>query len=98
MDIHHDGSPLVVSARRPDVQGQAVLAGLPSIDGGSIPEACALERSWPELCCIEHTRPGVEWLRREKPTVTDWGMREWNALPDGDGPLFKALYLSSVCF
>src|SRR5690242_6459191 len=48
MEIHHDWSFLLVSAWRPDVEAQAVLADGYSISGRSIP-SCALERSWSEL-------------------------------------------------
>src|SRR5262249_15452433 len=97
MDIHHDGSFLPVSARRPDVQAQAVLAGGMPIDGGSTPSTCALERSWSKLSCIEHTGPGVQRPRWEKTTVCAGRAREWNAFPDRDGSLFKALYMSKGC-
>src|SRR5689334_992659 len=98
MDIHHHRSFLPVSARRPDVQAQAVLAGGTPIDGGSISKSCRLQSSRSEPGCIEHTGPRLGWLRWEKTTVSEWRMREWNAFPDHDGALFEALYVAIGCF
>src|SRR5690349_12667624 len=98
MEIHHDRSFLLVSARRPDIQAQAVLVGGTPSDGRSSPETGGWERNWRELCCIEQPGPGVEWLRWEKTIVRDGRVREWNTFPDTDGSLFKALYFSIGCF
>src|SRR5262245_34834419 len=98
MEIQHHRSFLPVSAWRPDVQAQAVLAGRTSINGGCMSKPCGLQSSQSEPGRITHTRPRLGWLRREKATVSEWRTREWNAFPDHDGSLFTAPYSSIGCF
>ncbi|HYU74553.1 MAG TPA: hypothetical protein VEL31_17930, partial [Ktedonobacteraceae bacterium] len=98
----HDWPPLVVSARRPDIEVQAVLAHRAQLYGSicsyhALRGLLYLRRHGAKLCRIEHARPWRRRLRRPKTPLAGGRLRERNAFPDADRTLLAALYFPITC-
>src|SRR5260370_15605681 len=105
VNVDHDRALLLVSARRPDVEVQAILAHRARLYGSlcsyrsyhACPDLRHLGRHGAKRGRLAHARPWLRRLRCPKTTLARGRLRERNAFPDADRALLAALYFSIPC-
>src|SRR5437588_3936789 len=103
MNPDHHRAHLVVSARRPDIEGQAILAHWGQLcssvsSSGYVPQGFRYLRCHgTKRCRLAHARPWLRRLWRSKTALSGGRLRERNAFPDADRALFAALDFPITC-